>query len=93
MAARGTLTYGPDFTPASVHHANGKLSWMVWEVLEHWSSPLSPSERLATGAIVERWRLEVSGPLPGQPERRGRFVLIAETRGNEPGWLLSPATP
>ncbi len=91
MAACGTLSYGPDHQPASVHHSSGKLSWMVWEVLEHWSSPLSPSQRLASSEVVESWRLEVTGPLPGRPGERGRFVMIAETHGDRPGWWIRTA--
>jgi hypothetical protein len=93
MLAPGTLSHGPGFTPVSVHHATEDLHWMVWRILDHWETSLNASERLATGAIVERWRLEVSGPLPGRPGKHGRFVMLAETRGNEPGWLLSPVTP
>lgn len=38
-AAPGTLRHGPDFRPATVHHATRYLSWRVWEVLGHWQHP------------------------------------------------------
>lgn len=90
MTAPGTLRHGPDFQPVSVHHATRDLAWQVWEVLGHWVHPAPAPERLAVSRVVESWRLKVRGPLPGQPERSGEFVMVAETHGDRPGWWLSP---
>jgi|SRR5215472_1796810 len=87
--AKGTLTFDADRSPQRVHHASG-LFWNVGAVLCHWQHPAPAGRRLRMRGIVECWRMRVWGPLPGEPGRNGEFTMTARTRGNRPGWLLSP---
>jgi hypothetical protein len=41
--------------------------------------------------VVEKWyRLRVFGPLPGQPDQLGEFVMIANAYGNRDRWWIRP---
>lgn len=89
-SATGTLRHGPDFRPATVHHATRDLSWRVWEVLDHWQHPAPAPVRVTLPGVVECWKLRVRGPLPGEAGRSGEFVMTVRTYGNRPGWELVP---
>lgn len=89
-SAPGFLRHGPDFRPATVHHATRDLSWQVWEVLGHWQYPAPAPVRVTLDEVVECWRLRVRDPLPGKPGCSGEFVMVARTYGDRPGWELVP---
>jgi hypothetical protein len=37
-----------------------------------------------------RFRVRVSGPLPGNPSEKGEFVITVCRYGDRPGWWISP---
>jgi hypothetical protein len=68
---------------------------MVWETLGAWhAKPRTRDIARRTGQVVDRHRLRVDGPVPGQPERYAQYVLIVSRYGNSIGqWWMRPEIP
>jgi len=83
---------GPRLTPVGVGHAGcPELSWMVWQTLDSWH--ISTSRWFAargTPAVVERHRVLVSGPAPGNPGGYVSYVVVVSRYGNRRGWWMRP---
>lgn len=45
---------------------------------------------LGTPGDTRRFRVLVSGPLPGKPSQSGEFVMLVKRFGDRPGWLDFP---
>jgi len=69
------LDLGPHLTPVSIRHPGLGLTWTVLAVLENWTTFAVP--RLGRyAAETKRFRVRVSGPLPGDPSAVGEFVMV-----------------
>jgi hypothetical protein len=63
--------------PVTLCHVARGLRWQVREVLDGWTHPGWPG-RAYQKPVAQKWyRLRVFGPLPGRPDQRGKFVMIA----------------
>jgi hypothetical protein len=40
--------------------------------------------------VEKRYRVRVFGPLPGQPDQLGEFVMVATACGNRDRWWIRP---
>jgi hypothetical protein len=89
MDVPALVDLGPRLVPVAVRHARLGLSWTVLQVLEDFTTPQYP-DAAGTPAEARRFRLRVSGPLPGSPAHDGEFVLLVRRYGNRPGWWISP---
>lgn len=86
--AEATLADG--WEPRRVHHLALGLDWEVIEVLESWTHPGWPRQTYRKPVVQRRHRLLVSGPLPGDPGRDGRFVMVATSYGDRDHWWIKP---
>jgi hypothetical protein len=68
------------------------LSWTVTAVLEDWTNA-ADHDALATPAETKRFRVRVSGPMPGDPSADAEFIMMVRRYGDRPGWWISPAAP
>lgn len=84
---------GADWRPVRVHHVALGLDWTVTEVLEDWRIPGWPAGTSGKPGAVWRFRLRVTGPLPGRPAENGQFVLVATMYGTRAHWWIKPAEP
>ena len=71
---------GPYLTPVSIHHARLNLAWTVLRVVEDWTTP-AYYEVNGTPGETRRFRVRVSGPLPGRPSEDGEFILVIRRYG------------
>ena len=58
-------------------------------MLEDWTT-LRHYDAVGTPAEMGRFRVRVSGPLPGNPSEKGEFVMTVRRYGDRPGWWISP---
>jgi hypothetical protein len=58
------------------------LRWTVREVLDGWTHPGWPGRTYNKPVVEKRYRVRVFGPLPGQPDQLGEFVMVATACGN-----------
>lgn len=58
-------------------------------MLEDWTTPRY-YDAAGTPAETRRFRVRVSGPLPGNPSEKGEFVMTLCRYGDRPGWWISP---
>lgn len=77
-------------TPDIVWHGTLSLKWDVLRVLEDFTTPVY-REVLGTPGDTRRFRVVVSGPLPGRPAECGEFVTVVRRTGDRPGWWIAPA--
>jgi hypothetical protein len=79
--------------PAWVEHATiPGTGWIVWQVLEAWHG--DSYELRGTGAEVDRWRLDVSGPAPWDRSHATRFVLVVRRfAAPRPGFWVTAERP
>jgi hypothetical protein len=89
MEAPAIVDLGPRLLPAAIRHTRLGLSWTVLAVLEDWTTPHYYSA-VGTSAETKRFRVRVSGPLPGNPVLTGEFVMLVKRYGDRPGWWASP---
>jgi hypothetical protein len=77
--------------PLRIRHAGRLLEWEVVRVLQEWGRPeLAAGEHdLDDPAVIAWYRLQVYGPLPGQPGERDYFVMEIRAYGNKPGWFVT----
>jgi hypothetical protein len=73
-----------------VYHLALGYSWRVHAVLGQWTHPGFPGRTYGRPVIARRLRLQVSGPLPGRPRRRGEFIMIATMYGTGYHWWIRP---
>jgi hypothetical protein len=64
--------------------------WTVREVLGGWTHPGWPGKAHSKPVVEKRYRLRVFGPLPGQPDQLGEFVMIATAYGSRDRWWIRP---
>jgi hypothetical protein len=79
---------GGGLLPETITHVELGLRWQVLEVLEHWRHP--EGMKAGGSAVIEAWRLRVSGPLPGRPGELGVFALTARNHADRPYWWIWP---
>jgi hypothetical protein len=92
MEIRALVDLGPHLTPEIIRHPQLGLSWTVVAVLEDWTTRIY-HDAIGTPAETKRFRVRVSGPLPGQPSADGEFVLVVRRYGDRAGWWISPDAP
>jgi len=80
---------GPRLLPVAIRHTRLGLIWRVTRVLEDCTTPRY-YEAVGTPAETRRFRVRVSGPLPGHPSEEGEFVMTVRRYGDRPGWWISP---
>ena len=72
------------FQPFQIVHPNGRTV----------RKPRGTSPRyhdaVGTPAETKRFRVRVSGPLPGRPSEEGEFVMTVRRYGDRPGWWINP---
>jgi hypothetical protein len=76
--------------PERITHVAAGLHWEVLEVLDHWQHPEGMKAR--GSACTEAWKLRVRGPLPGGPQDKGEFVMIAKGYADRPYWWITLGT-
>jgi hypothetical protein len=81
-----------DWQPVELYHVAQGLRWTVREVLDAWTHPGWPGKTYKKPVVEKRYRLRVFGPLPGQPDQCGEFVMIATSYGNRDRWWIRPET-
>jgi hypothetical protein len=89
VEATAIVELGPYLRPRAIRHAGLGLSWTVLAVLEDWTTPRY-HDAVGTPALTKRFRVRVTGPLPGRPSRDGEFTMIIRRYGDRPGWWASP---
>jgi len=82
---------GLHLKPCVVRHEGLGLSWTVLAVLEDWTTP-QYHDAVGTPAPTKRFRVRVTGLLPGRPSQDGEFTMIIHRYGDRPGWWASPET-
>ena len=89
MEAPALVDLGPRLAPIAIHHARLGLTWRVLRVIEDWTTPRY-HDAVGTPAETRRFRVRVSGPLPGTPSEEGEFLMTVRRYGDRPGWWISP---
>ena len=81
----------PGMLPLRIRHAGRPVEWEVIRVLQEWGRPELAAEEhgLEDPAVIAWYRLQVYGPLPGQPGTRDHFVLELRAYGDRPGWWVT----
>jgi hypothetical protein len=90
MDVPAVIDLGPHLTPVFIRHPGLGLTWTVLAVLENWTT-LRYHDSVGTPAETKRFRVRVSGPLPGDPSAVGEFVMAVRRYGDRPGWWISPS--
>lgn len=89
MEAPAIVDLSASLVPLSIRHAELDLYRSVLAVLEDWATP-SYDEEVGTPMEVKRFRVRVTGPMPGRPANVGEFGMIVRRYGDRPGWWISP---
>jgi hypothetical protein len=89
MEAPAAVDLGSRLAPIAIRHARLDLSWQVLRVLEDWTTERY-YEVVGTPEEMKRFRVRVSGPLPGQPAETGEFVMTVRRYGDRAGWWMRP---
>jgi hypothetical protein len=90
MEAPAVVDLSASLVPLSIRHAELELSWSVLAVVEDWTTPAYHADD-GTPMELKRFRVRVTGPLPGRPSEAGEFGMIVRRYGNRSGWWISPA--
>jgi hypothetical protein len=90
MEAPAVVDLGLYLVPEVIRHAQLGLSWEVLAVLENWTTRRY-HDAVGTHEETKRFRVRVSGPLPGDPSAQGEFVMIVRRYGGRSGWWITPA--
>jgi hypothetical protein len=75
--------------PLTIRHAGLDLSWSVLAVVEDWTTP-SYHDHAGPPVETRRFRVRVTGPLPGRPAETGEFGMLVRRYGDRPGWWICP---
>ena len=89
MEALAIVDLSERLVPLTIRHADLGLSWAVLGVVEDWTTPAFYADR-GTPLETKRFRVRVTGPLPGRPHETGEFAMIVRRYGDRPGWWISP---
>jgi hypothetical protein len=89
MEAPAIVDLSASLVPLSIRHAELDLSWSVLAVAEDWTTP-AYREDLGSPLELKRFRVRVTGPLPGRPSEAGEFGMIVRRYGDRPGKWISP---
>lgn len=89
MEAATLVDLGPRLVPEVIRHSRLGLSWTVTAVLENWTTRRY-HDAVGTSAQTRRFRVRVSGPLPGEPSAVDEFVMTVRRYGDRAGWWISP---
>lgn len=89
MEAPAVVDFGPRLMPAVIRHAELSLSWSVLAVLEDWTTPAFYEDR-GTPLETRRFRVRVTGPLPGRPSEAGEFGMLLRRFGDREGCWICP---
>lgn len=92
MEAPAVVDLDPRLMPVAIRHAALGLSWSVLAILEDWTTPAFYEDR-GTPLETRRFRVRVTGPLPGRPSEAGEFEMIVRRYGDRPGWWINPSVP
>jgi hypothetical protein len=92
MEVPAVVDLGPHLVPEVIRHPRLGLTWKVLAVTENWTTKRY-HDSIGTHAETKRFRLRVSGPLPGNPSDVGEFVMIVRRYGDRPNWWISPGEP
>ena len=90
MEAPAVVDLGPHLVPEAIRHAQLGLSWKVPAVLENWTTRRY-HDAVVTHEETKRFRVRVSGLLPGDPSADGEFVMIVRRYGGRSRWWITPA--
>ena len=89
MEAPAIVDLSASLVPLSIRHAELDLCWSVLAVVEDWTTP-AYREDLVSPLELKRFRVRVTGPLPGRPSEAGEFGMIVRRYGDRPGKWISP---
>jgi hypothetical protein len=92
METPAVVDLSASLVPLTIRYTELDLSWSVLDVLEDWTTP-SYHDDVGTPMETKRFRVRVTGPLPGRPADAGEFGMIIRRYGDRPGWWISPADP
>lgn len=89
MEAPAIVDLSAQLVPLTIRHAELELSWSVIDVLEVWTTPDFEQD---AGSVMElkRYRVRVTGPLPGRPSEVGEFGMLVRRYGDRSGWWICP---
>ncbi len=90
MEVPAVVDLDPHLVPVAIRHTVLGLSWSVLAVLEDWATPGFYEDR-GTSLETRRFRVRVTGPLPGRPSEAGEFGMIVRRFGDREGWWICPA--
>lgn len=89
MEAPAAVDLGPRLVPVAIRHARLGLAWEVRQVLEDWTVT-HYADVVGTPGRTKRFRVRVTGPLPGRPSEHGEFAMTVRRYGDRPEWWISP---
>jgi hypothetical protein len=89
MEAPAIVDLTAQLVPLTIRHAELELSWSVLEVIEEWTTPDFEQDD-GSAMELKRYRVRVTGPLPGRPSVADEFGLIVRRYGDRPGWWIRP---
>jgi hypothetical protein len=90
MEAPAVVDLSSSLVPLTIRHAELDLSWSVLDVLEDWTTPAYYADR-GTPMETKRFRVRVTGPLPGRSAVVGEFGMIVRRYGDRAGWWITPS--
>ena len=89
MEVPAVVDLSAHLVPLTIRHAGLDLSWSVLAVVEDWTTP-SYHDDAGTPVETRRFRVRVTGPLPGRPAETGEFGMLVRRYGDRPGWWICP---
>jgi hypothetical protein len=89
METPAVVDLSSSLVPLTIRHTELDLSWSVLDVLEDWTTPAYRDD-VGTPMETKRFRVRVTGPLPGRPAQVGEFGMIIRRYGDRPGWWICP---
>jgi hypothetical protein len=89
MEALAVVDLDSRLMPVAIRHAELGLSWSVLAILEDWTTSAFYEDR-GTPLETRRFRVRVTGPLPGRPSEAGEFGMIVRRFGDREGWWICP---
>jgi hypothetical protein len=76
--------------PDLIRRPERRQAWLVNRVLSTWNNPAAAADICGQPVERTRYRVQVWGPLPGQPDEQDYFVMIVRSWGDRHGWWISP---
>jgi hypothetical protein len=89
VEAPAVVDLSASLVPLTIRHAELGLCWSVLAVVEDWTTPAYHDD-VGTPMEVKRFRVRVTGPLPGRPAVAGEFGMIVRRYGERQGWWICP---